>query len=155
MDYAIQVKELPAQLTLQVNKTVTMSTIGQGLGEAFQAIMAQAEAGGAEYAGPPFVVYLEECVGEFPLLLCMPVTAGCPEPAGGSGVELKEAAACTAVCTTHLGPYDKLGDAYGVLQTWLTANGKVPAGPPREIYLNEPDKVRPEELLTEIAWPIA
>lgn len=154
MDYSIQVKELPSQLTFQVKKTVTMDSIGRGLGEAFAAIMEQAEAGGADFAGPPFVIYPEECVGEFPLLLCMPVTAGCPEPAEGSGVELRETQPCTAACTLHLGPYSKLGDAYGVLQTWFKANGKVPAGPPREIYLNEPDKVAPDELLTEVAWPM-
>ena len=43
-----------------------------------------------------------------------------------------------------------------MLQTWLKANDKAPAGPPREIYMNEPDEVGgPDELLTEVAWPVA
>jgi effector-binding domain-containing protein len=28
------------------------------------------------------------------------------------------------------------------------------AGPPRELYLNDPQEVPPEEILTEIDWPI-
>ena len=155
MDYTVQVKELPTQLALQTTKTVTMATIGQGMGAAFEAIMSQAESGGARFAGPPFVFYPEECVGEFPMTLCMPVTPGATEPRPGSGVQLLEVCGGPAACVLHKGPYDKLGDAYGVLQTWLKANAKTPAGPPRETYLNEPDKVRPGELLTEIAFPIA
>ncbi len=82
--------------------------------------MAQAEAGGATYAGPPFVIYPEECVGEFPMVLCMPVAPGGAAPDPASGVELKEVAGGKAASVMHMGPYERLGDAYGVMQTWLT-----------------------------------
>ncbi len=154
MDYSIQLKDLPAQLALQVNKPVTMETIGPAMGEAFQALMSQAEACAATYAGPPFVFYPEECAGEFPMVLCMPVAPGCGAPATESGVELADVPAVHAACVLHKGPYDKVGEAYGALQTWMTANGKTPSGPPREIYLNDPGQVPPAELLTEIAWPV-
>jgi effector-binding domain-containing protein len=36
----------------------------------------------------------------------------------------------------------------------MAANGKRPAGPPREVYLNEPGAVPDAELLTEVDWPI-
>ena len=155
MDYTVQVKELPAQLTLQITKQVTFETIPAAMGEAFAAVMAQAEAGGATYAGPPFVIYPEECVGEFPMVLCMPVAPGGAAPDPASGVELTEVAGGTAASVMHMGPYERLGDAYAAMQTWLQANGKTPAGPPREIYLNDPGSVAPQELLTEIAFPIA
>jgi effector-binding domain-containing protein len=155
MGYTIEIKELPAQLTLQTHKTVTMETIGQGMGEAFGAVMGQAEAGGHSYAGPPFVIYPEDCSGEFEMLLCMPVAPGGAEPAAASGVTLAEMPACTAACAMHLGPYDKVGAAYEALGSWMREHQRIPSGPPREIYLNDPAAVAPEELLTEIAWPIA
>jgi effector-binding domain-containing protein len=155
MDYTIQVKQLPAQLALRTSKTVTMESIGPDVGEAFAAIMAQAEAGGHTFAGPPFAIYPEECVGQFPLVLCMPVAPGGAAPAAESGVELDEMPGCTAACTMHMGPYVGVGEAYKALQTWLTANGRTPAGPPREIYLNDPGTVAPDQLLTEVAWPIS
>jgi effector-binding domain-containing protein len=37
----------------------------------------------------------------------------------------------------------------------MTDNGRRPAGMVREIYLNDPDAVPVEELLTEIDWPVA
>lgn len=155
MEYDVQIKELPAQLTLQVRKTVTMETIPTGVGEAFEAVMAQAEAGGHSYAGPPFITYPEECVDAFPLVLSMPVVPGGAAPDPASGVALQEVPGCTAACVMHVGPYDGVGGAYGALQGWMAANSKTPAGAPREIYLNDPDSVAPEELLTEVAWPIA
>ncbi len=54
----------------------------------------------------------------------------------------------------HKGPYDKVGDTYGKLFEWLSGNGKMPLGPFREIHLNDPTKVSPEEILTEINVPI-
>jgi AraC family transcriptional regulator len=155
MGYSIEVKELPSQLTLQISKQVTFETIPAAMGEAFGAIMAQAEAGGATYAGPPFVIYPGGFEGDFPMVLHMPVAPGAAAPDPASGVELGEVAGGTAACVMHMGPYERLGEAYEAAQTWLQQNGKTPSGPPREIYLNDPGSVGPDELLTEIAFPIA
>lgn len=37
---------------------------------------------------------------------------------------------------------------------WIAGHGHPPAGPPRERYLNDPDEVPPDELLTEVQWPV-
>ncbi len=54
----------------------------------------------------------------------------------------------------HKGPYDRVGETYGRLFEWMGRTGKAPRGPFREIYLNDPTKVTPEEILTEINVPI-
>jgi effector-binding domain-containing protein len=36
----------------------------------------------------------------------------------------------------------------------MAANGRTPAGPPREVYLNDPATVAAADLLTEIDWPV-
>ena len=152
MDYEVKQKELPAQLALTVHKRVTMATIAQAMGEAFDAIMAHVGAGGAQYAGPPFALYPGEMADEYDVVICMPVAPGAT---AGPGVDLEEVPGGAVACTMHKGPYAAVGEAYGALQAWMTANGKQPGAPAREVYLNEPGAVPDAELLTEVDWPIA
>ena len=54
----------------------------------------------------------------------------------------------------HQGPYEECTPTYERLFAWIEAEGKRIAGPIREIYLNDPREVAPEEILTEIYVPI-
>lgn len=54
----------------------------------------------------------------------------------------------------HKGPYERSARAYRTLFAWIAENHKKIAGPTREVYLNDPKKVSPEELLTEIYAPL-
>lgn len=54
----------------------------------------------------------------------------------------------------HKGPYEDVGPAYEKLFMWIEENGKKITGFTREIYLNDPREVPPEEILTEIYAPI-
>ena len=56
--------------------------------------------------------------------------------------------------TIHKGPYQDCGPTYEKLFAWLAANGKRIVAPTREVYLNDPHEVPPEEILTEIYAPI-
>jgi AraC family transcriptional regulator len=57
----------------------------------------------------------------------------------------------------HVGPYEKLGDAWArFMGEWLPASGhRMGTGPSYEIYLNDPMKVPKHELRTEMYIPIA
>jgi len=44
--------------------------------------------------------------------------------------------------------------AYHTLTGWISEHGHEIEGPPREIYLNDPQTVAPEELLTRVEFPI-
>ena len=55
----------------------------------------------------------------------------------------------------HKGPYDRSAQAYKTLFAWIAENHRKIAGPTREVYLNDPKKVAPDELLTEIYAPVA
>jgi effector-binding domain-containing protein len=56
--------------------------------------------------------------------------------------------------TVHKGPYEDCGPTYEKLFAWLKQNGKTLVGPTREMYMNDPGEVPPEEILTEIYAPI-
>ena len=152
MDYTIGEKDLPAQLALTHRTSVTMATIGDGVGAAFGVLMGHGATSGAQWAGPPFVLYPEVCDGEFEVAVCMPVVPGA---AGGDRVTLEEVPGGAVASTVHVGPYSEIGKAYTALQKWMTDNGRRPAGMVREVYLNDPGAVPAEELQTEIDWPIA
>ena len=152
MDYQISEKELPSQLALTHRAPVTMATIGDGIGGAFGVLMEHGGRTGAQWAGPPFVLYPEVCDGEFEVVVCMPVVPGAKD---SDRVAVEEVPGGLAACTVHSGSYGEVGEAYAALQQWMTDNGRRPAGMVREIYLNDPGTVPAEELLTEIDWPIA
>lgn len=54
----------------------------------------------------------------------------------------------------HKGPYEDCTPTYEKLYAWLEENNKKLIGPTREVYLNDPRKVPPEEILTDIYAPI-
>jgi effector-binding domain-containing protein len=148
----IVIKEIPDQLALTVTKRVTMATIGAAMGEAFGALLGHAGASGAQFSGPPFCYYPDEMAEEFDVVVCLPVAPGAT---AGAGVDLETVPGGTAASTVHVGPYSGMEPTYAALQAWMAANGRRPAGPPREIYLNDPATVPAGELLTEIDWPVA
>lgn len=54
----------------------------------------------------------------------------------------------------HKGPYEECTLTYEKLFSWITENRKRIVGPVREVYLNDPQEVQPEEILTEIYAPL-
>ena len=56
--------------------------------------------------------------------------------------------------TTHKGPYNEVMPVYQSLLRWIQENGYEFAGSPVEVYLNNPQKTKPMDLLTEIQIPV-
>ncbi len=59
--------------------------------------------------------------------------------------------------TTHVGPYDTLGQTYAMLLgQWLPRSGReLRSEPSLEFYLNAPESTDPEDLITDIYAPLA
>jgi len=150
--YEVTDKELAPQLALTYRTRATMPTIAERIGARFGALMEHAAQTGAQWAGPPFVMYPETCDDDYPVIVCMPVAPGA---VGGETVTLEEVAGGRVASTTHVGSYKGIGAAYTALQKWMTDNGCAPGGAPREIYLNDPATVPEDELITEVDWPVS
>ena len=153
MPYEVQVKEVPTQYVAAVYKRVSMDTIGKEVQEAFGELGATAGKAGLQLAGPPFLVmadvFDEETDGD--IELCFPLAT----PFGGEGeVYGREVEGGTVASTIHRGPYDEIGPAYHTLTGWIQEHGHEIVGPPREVYLTNPDESPPSEYLTEIQFPI-
>jgi effector-binding domain-containing protein len=62
-------------------------------------------------------------------------------------VEVKDA---EAVVYLHVGPYDKLSEAAEIAMKFVEANGYEIIWPTFDLYLNNPDRVAPEALETQL-----
>jgi AraC family transcriptional regulator len=76
------------------------------------------------------------------------------EPEGEIGV--KNAGGGKYAVFVHKGPYSELNRSYNdIFRNWLPESDYEPGdSPPIEIYLNDSEKVKPEEVLTEICIPV-
>lgn len=110
-------------------------------------------------AGPPVGVYFnapgqvpdEELLWELRSPIAGDVAPGGPDE---RGLGIKKVEAAEVAATMHKGPYDQVGATYGALAGWIAENGYEIVGPSEEVYLSDPGKTAPEELLTEIHFPV-
>jgi DNA-binding transcriptional MerR regulator len=72
-----------------------------------------------------------------------------------AGLTLVQLPASRVAFTTHVGAYEEIGVAQHAVAAWVHEQGHAPAGAPREIYLDDPEKVPAEERRTELVIPIA
>ena len=144
----------PREAALVVSRRlpVTLAEIGGALGRAFGEVYGHLAARRVEPQGPPFVIYHgTPASGEpFDVEVCAPVTRAVDPPAGW---QVQELPAGTFVTLLHVGPYDTIGGAYETVLAWVGAHGFAVAGPPREVYLSEPE-TPPDQIKTIVEVPV-
>ena len=69
-------------------------------------------------------------------------------------IEVRNIPPQRVVSLIHKGPYETIGQAYTRLNDHITRNGLSYAGPMMDLYLNDPNKVPRDEVMTEIQAPI-
>jgi effector-binding domain-containing protein len=153
----VSVVEVPSQTVIGIRKPGKYSRIGELLGQLVQVAMSS----GIQLAGMPVFIMHEVGTEEaeradregnadidvaFPVARAAKTTGEvtCYELPGGTMAKI-----------VHKGPYETCGASYAALFQWIQANGKRITGPTREVYLNDPREVPPEQILTEIYAPIA
>ena len=153
MPYDVQITEPAPQLVAATKVHTSLSRIGGDIGAGFGALMMALVNEGVAPSGAPLIVYHdvidEETDGD--LEICVPVgVAVC----GDGDVYSRELEGGTMATTVHHGPYQQIAAAYHTLTGWISEHGHDAAGPPRETYLNDPQTVPPEDLLTRVEFPI-
>lgn len=69
-------------------------------------------------------------------------------------VQVKVIPEHTVISAMHKGPYDQVGPLIEGLAKYAVENNYDIIGPVTEVYLNNPNEVKPEELLTEVQFPV-
>jgi AraC-like DNA-binding protein/effector-binding domain-containing protein len=156
MTYSITKSHLSLQPVLVARRRVGRSEIAATIGEVLPKIFLYAQKNGIALTGLPFTRYVDVGPGLLTIEPGMRIAAGDdlnsidPEIVSDT---LPEGPAAT---TTHIGPYEKLSDAYAALQQWMEAEGLVAAGAPWECYVTDPAEYPdPKDWKTEVFWPLA
>jgi effector-binding domain-containing protein len=152
----IVISNVEPQLVVGMRKRGTYAQIRPMLASVRKYI----EAHGAQVAGPPAFVCHEtpkevvraNLLRNADVEVVIPVSA---QVAGNEEITCHELPGGPMAKITHKGPYEKSADAYKKLFAWIAENHRKVAGPTREVYLNDPKTLPPEELLTEIYAPVA
>jgi len=127
--------------------------------EAFGRLYGRIAEKGYVPSGPPLGVYFNSPeqvpAEELQWELQSPI-AGDVAPTGPDerGLGVKKVEGAEAASTMHKGPYEGMGSIYGALVGWIMENGYEIVGPATEVYLSNPAETPPEELLTEVRFPV-
>ena len=155
MGYAIEITKVPGRTVAVARFHVSaadLSMIGDRMGAAFSAVMANAGSAGVTPKGPAVACY--EPAGDG-----FDVAAGFPvgEPFEATAeVDRLDLPAAEVAHTTHVGAYRDLPAAYDALREGVQAQGRSLAedGPMWEEYWSAPGTSE-EETRTEVYWPVA
>jgi effector-binding domain-containing protein len=125
-----------------------VSEMPRMMGDAFGRTIQAIQGAGATVVGPPFARYHD---------FGPTIHAEVGFPFSGTLVaadplEVVELPGGRAVTTTHVGPYDRIGDAWERAQTFVKEHELTVAGPPWECYLTGPDEPGPP--VTQVVFPI-
>ncbi|MEV6304431.1 MerR family transcriptional regulator [Actinoplanes sp. NPDC051861] len=155
MPYEVTVKQVEPQHAATVTLHTSLAAIGADIQQGFGTLIQAITTAGTHPSGPPFVVYHdvidEQTAGD--VEICIPVPPATRFPEGP--VRAVTVPGSQAAATIHRGPYAEISPAYHYVSGWIEEQGHKHAGPPREVYLNDPRSVAQEELLTEVQFPIA
>jgi effector-binding domain-containing protein len=150
-----EITVIPASpiLVAGVRMHTALSTIKTDVGQGFSKIMQGIGEKRYVPAGPPMLVYHdvvdEESDGE--VEVCIPVQTTF---ASGDDFQCHQLEADQVATTVHHGPYEELSSAYHSMLAWIGESAYELAGSPREIYLNDPRTVSPDQLQTKLEFPV-
>lgn len=154
--YAIEQKELGLQHVLLMRKRVARPEIGATIASALGPIFAFAQQHGIAFSGHPISRYLEMGPGMVTMEVAMRIVSPVPPHVPtAADLLLDTLPAGPVACTTHVGPYDTLHNAYAALEQWIAAHGLAAAGAPWEDYVTDPtEHPDPQEWRTDVYWPV-
>ncbi|WP_305065386.1 GyrI-like domain-containing protein [Methanococcoides sp.] len=152
----ISIVEIEPQLVIGIRRIGSYELLPEMFPEIFQFAVGN----NIEIAGPPIFVMHgtseEDALranseGNADLEVVIPVS----EKIGDTGsVKCYELPGGKMAKTIHKGPYEECGPTYQALFAWLAENGFAILGSMREVYLNDPQEIAPEDILTEIYAPV-
>lgn len=148
MDYKVEIRDIePVRVAYMRYKGIAAEA-NKVFPAVFKSVMGKTD-------GAPFFSYIamdrETRVGE--MELCVPTSV---QP-NAKGIEIKEMPRIKAFCTTHIGPYDTLKQAYAAIDRYAAENRISLEFPFREVFVKGPGMIikgNPDKYITEILFPI-
>lgn len=143
---------VPAQPVLLIRSRIARSAIAATIGTSLGRIVPHILGHGGQIAGQPYARYPEFGPGMLTIEVGMPVVAAI---AGEGDIEAATLPAGKVAVALHGGAYERLPESFAALESWMAEQSLVAAGPPWEVYANDPaDFPDSADWRTEIYWPV-
>jgi len=153
MPYTIEIEEVAPMQVASIRIHTSIRTVGRDVGAGFGRLLGELDRADLTPAGAPLTVQHDiidkESDGD--IELCVPIDG---DFSSGDEATSRELEGGLVAWTIHHGRFQEIPPAYHSLTGWISENGHVISGPPREIYLTDPQVAAPEDLQTRIEFPI-
>lgn len=149
--FPCEIKQQADQPTLSIRFRAPVQELPQHFGRIYGAIMQYLGTLGEPHAGGAFAAYYNMDMQNLDIEAGFSV----PKPLAGKG-EIKAGmipGGLFAICH-YTGPYDKVGPAYEQLTQFAKDKGLKVSRMAYEWYLNGPGEVPPQELKTDLVFPV-
>jgi len=143
--------ERPAQPVLSVRTRTPVERLPEVFQRVYGSIIQYLGEVRAQPAGPAFAAYRNMDMQDLDVEVGFPVQATLP---GRGEIKPGEIPGGQQATCVYTGPYHGVGEAYEALSAWLKEKGLQASGVAYEIYLNDPGSTPPEELRTEVMFPL-
>ncbi len=151
MSYQCEIVERPAQPALTIRTRTSVQDLAQLSGQAFGAVAQYLGELGEYPAGAPFAAYYNMDMQNLDVELGFPVTRPLP---GKGEIQASEIPGGRLATVVHTGPYSECGPAYEALAQFIKEHGYEATGVAYEAYLNDPTQTPPEQLQTQVIFPL-
>ncbi len=147
-----KVTRTAAQPTAMIHLTIPREDVRKVMGPGIDEVRAATAAQGVAVTGPWLTHHLRMDPKVFDFEICVPV-ASPVSPAGR--VKPGKLPASRVARTVYHGGYEGLGEAWGELGKWITAQGLKHAEDLWEVYVTDPAaNPDPSTWRTELNWPL-
>jgi len=150
------VKEVPeTRVISKRDRGPIGETVGRLIGELMGVIyMPENQANLVKVVGPFMTVYHDHEYRELDadLEVAVPVTG--KVTLSDPSFEVRNLPSRRVASLVHKGSYETIGPAYAKLYDYVVRSGLELSGPMMDVYLNDPNTVEPDEILTEIQAPV-
>jgi effector-binding domain-containing protein len=151
MSYNCEILEKPAQPSLAIRTRTAVADLPQLMGKSYQAIAQLLGELGEQPAGPPYAAYFNMEMQNLDVEVGFPVH----HVLSGKGqIVAGEIPGGKLASCQFTGPYSDMVPAYEALQQWVSEEGYEATGVSYEVYLNDPAQTPPQELMTQIIFPL-
>lgn len=152
MSYDVKKSNIAPQLVAYAEGSENPQKTPQLFGQLLTKVTQHIQSNGGQVAGPPFTRYMEMDGETVKMWVGMPLRAEIPE---GDGITVDHLPGGTIAMTTHVGPFDQLGNAHEAVLEWIDESDHEQTGPPWEYYWSDPEKEpNPDNWKTEVFFPV-
>jgi len=139
------------QPVLSIRTSTSMRDLPETILHALAKVARRLADHGVIPSGPAFVGYFNLDMNDMAVEIGFPIKHPIPED---GEVKVRTIPGGPAGVCLYTGPYQELATAYQQLNSYIEAQGREPTGISYEFYMNDPAVTPPNELETQIIFPL-